>query len=205
MSLIAQEGLPYNLKSIIVSIKISTQHAWRLNKLKRIVFLVVVLGYAILLFAAWDLRANVTTETLPTSTPVVWSPEIRCEDCHKKEVESLTDTAMLAYTHAAAGKSCLDCHDAKDLQVSHKDSEKVIVGDLIWKYSPDLCFKCHDGYAAIIELTKGMRLNPHDAPHDSSKRCFICHPVHIVNSTESYCINCHKEAGGISENFEGPS
>jgi hypothetical protein len=152
----------------------------------------VSLGPACNRSAAAIITPPTTTTTTPSTTtaPFFWSPEADCATCHATEVKSMTDTTLLASKHAAAGKTCSDCHDAADLQIAHKKADATTPVP-VQKFLRAFCFKCHGSYAAIIELTRGRtRLNPHDS-HYGQVDCFICHRVHTVKSPVELCISCH--------------
>jgi hypothetical protein len=166
--------------------------------LKKVILFTAVLLVSVPLVAAC-IRGAATITTPPTTitttpsttiSPFIWSPEADCAVCHATEVKSMTDTTLLASKHAAAGKACLDCHDAADLQTAHKNVNATPPVP-VQKFPRAFCFKCHGSYAAMIELTKGRtRLNPHDS-HYGELGCFICHRVHTAKSPDELCVSCH--------------
>lgn len=154
--------------------------------MKKIILFAAVLLISISLFAACNCKVAITS----SASPFVWSSDARCADCHTAEVKSMSDTTLLASKHAAAGNSCLDCHDASELETKHNNIDAKIPLP-VKKYPNTLCYKCHGSYADIIKLAKGKtRLNPHDS-HYGEIDCFICHKVHTAKSPDEFCISCH--------------
>ncbi|MBU3948880.1 MAG: cytochrome c3 family protein [Proteobacteria bacterium] len=158
--------------------------------MKKMILFIAVLLISILLGAACNRKAVISEKPLSDNSHFLWNQDARCADCHAAEVKSMTDSTLLASGHAAAGNTCSDCHDIKDLQKAHEevDTKPPVPSQ---KYSSALCFKCHGNYKDIIELTKGRtRLNPHDS-HYGEIDCFICHKVHAAKSPDEFCVSCH--------------
>ncbi len=155
-------------------------------KLKKKMLFTAILFISLLIAAACNHRESITS----TTSSFVWNPGARCADCHIAEVKSMSDTALLASKHAAAGNDCSDCHYPSDMEKTHKSIDTALPVP-VQKYSSTLCFKCHGSYADIVELTKGRtRLNPHDS-HYGEIDCFICHKVHAAKSPDEFCVSCH--------------
>lgn len=118
--------------------------------------------------------------------------------CHIIEpyVESVRDITLLAYAHAEAGLSCMDCHEQTE--------ETQVYEQKIWdsgeyddplparEYDSDFCFRCHDSYETLADKTKDFAekydKNPHDS-HLEEPDCYECHRVH--KPSNFICAGCH--------------
>ena len=101
---------------------------------------------------------------------------INASAADKKDDSKSMKSAMLADKHAAKGVTCADCHG----------TDKA-------KGQPDMatCTKCHGGNKKMMEQTKNLKPNPHDAWHLGlgEIRCTLCHHGH--KASELYCNSCH--------------
>lgn len=84
-------------------------------------------------------------------------------------VGEISENALLADRHEAAGISCSDCH-AEDPPVAAA--------------ATDTCMQCHEDYKELA----ASYLDPHNA-HISYANCSDCHHVH--RESEKICQGCH--------------
>ncbi len=133
--------------------------------------------------------------------------DMKCDACHDKQIQSMTDSAMHASAHAKKGiGTCTSCHDEAKLKESHANvvpGKKKFVNPR--KYSPDFCLKCHGTYTDLARRTanskvltdnKGRVVNPHDIPktpkHGKIAECSMCHKEHKKNpEIMRNCTGCH--------------
>lgn len=131
--------------------------------------------------------------------------------CHgpmDKYVESYTegDPGKLVTQHAAAGTSCLSCHEAEiTTQVSEamtwvSDSYPMGEDGLLATgtefANEEFCARseCHS-MADIVANTWGFaenneKYNPHASHQDGALECSDCHRVHETSTL--YCAKCHE-------------
>ncbi len=122
-------------------------------------------------------------------------------------VETYNDPApgMGVAAHAAAGKSCLDCHEAELTQqvtevmsfVSDDfatDAHGYLVPENV-KADGDFCLRsgCHD-WNDVVASTAGFegndaKYNPHASHQDGVLECSDCHKMHRQSALE--CNECH--------------
>lgn len=123
-------------------------------------------------------------------------------------VESCTegDPGKLVTQHAAAGESCLDCHEAEiTTQVSEvmawvsddfpMDEEGQLLATGKEFANEEFCARsgCHD-MNDVVDATWGFegndeKYNPHSSHQDNVLECSDCHKVHETSTL--YCAKCH--------------
>lgn len=123
-------------------------------------------------------------------------------------VESYTegDPGKLVTQHAAAGESCLSCHEAEmTTQVSElmawvsdsypMDEEGRMLATGKEFATEEFCTSggCHD-MSDVVASTWGFegndeKYNPHASHQDNVLECGDCHKVH--ETSELYCAKCH--------------
>jgi len=80
-------------------------------------------------------------------------------------------------SHAKAGVTCFDCHQAEKPTVAASSGP---------------CMDCHGDAPAVAELTKKLPVNPHvtpKAPHPGPFTCTDCHHQHRPAAVK--CLECH--------------
>jgi hypothetical protein len=87
----------------------------------------------------------------------------------EEPVAKVSEDALLAGRHEAAGISCSDCHT--------EDPPANSV-------ATDTCLTCHEDYKELA----ASYLDPHNA-HISYSNCSDCHHVH--RESERICQGCH--------------
>jgi hypothetical protein len=118
-----------------------------------------------------------------------------CATCHADpHYASWNDSGHLARTHAVAAIPCQTCH-RRSLATSLEEIVTEIKGDYQLRrirVSKDVCLRCHvhGDYSELIELTKDIKVNPHEPHHYGEMDCAICHKMH--KPSEDYCSNCHE-------------
>ena len=139
------------------------------------------------------------------------APNAAATDAYGNEVSN--SNAMLAVTHATAGITCLQCHEANlGQQMSEGMNwvsgnyefplEERSLEDLtsaVGNDDPDsFCLKsgCHDALGvtdrkSLQEATADLDWNPHVAQHGEIE-CSECHKAHRASTV--YCGQCHSEA-----------
>ncbi|MGV8083224.1 MAG: cytochrome c3 family protein [Coriobacteriia bacterium] len=122
------------------------------------------------------------------------------------------DAELLVATHEAAGKECLDCHEAtlgqQMTEVAHwitgnftfdsVSGKLVSRGDDFATERNCLTSGCHDmTREELSEKTSDLAFNPHDntEPH-SDVACATCHSMH--GQSVMYCTRCHSEALAVT-------
>ncbi|WP_296010082.1 hypothetical protein [uncultured Adlercreutzia sp.] len=145
-----------------------------------------------------------------------WNEESDCATCHSTEGDSTSDDACLASTHAAAGASCVSCHDdseglakahegasldstpAKRLKTTEVSSETCLASDCHNTTLEELAALTTD--CTIFTDDNGTVVNPHEAPDltpshvEAEMTCTDCHNAHEEASEENYqkvCSSCH--------------
>ena len=118
----------------------------------------------------------------------------------------VSDTsAMLAVTHAAAGVTCLDCHEATTEQqieeakawysgnyrfpLKERRLKDLVVAS--GKTEDEFCLRegCHGVTRDdLVELTSEATVNPHLAIH-GQQSCSNCHKAHRASTI--LCTQCH--------------
>lgn len=131
--------------------------------------------------------------------------------CHSpmdKYVESYSegDPGKLVTQHAAAGDSCLDCHEAElTTQVSevmawvsddYPMGEDGMLATGKEFATEEFCARpeCHS-MTDIVNATWGFegndaKYNPHSSHQDNQLECGDCHKVH--EASQLYCAKCHQ-------------
>ena len=131
-----------------------------------------------------------------------WQPDMDCSACHSQNVASLADSSCLAYAHAQAGNTCIDCHEQDVLQEKHQVPVEV-PESITLRMTKEECFECHGSMEEIIARTAdstvfqtvdGNYINPHVTPsetHEADVQCYSCHRMHITYDSRGYCYSCH--------------
>lgn len=94
-----------------------------------------------------------------------------------KKFTSFYENGKLANSHKNAGKYCLSCHTAFDIDETDAISSK--------------CILCHGKYEDMAKVTEnsGFMRNPHKS-HFPTLACNKCHQTH--EDFTDYCIKCHQ-------------
>ncbi len=121
------------------------------------------------------------------------------------------------YVHEAL-KDCTQCHDAGRQRTLSQEVQ--LVADV-----PQLCYKCHEGYAALEGWVHGpvatgeclLCHEPHKTKNESlllkpvPELCYQCHDVPTIHSIENHaedsyarCIECHEGHAGTTKNLLKP-
>jgi hypothetical protein len=126
-----------------------------------------------------------------------------CANCHviAPYYDTWKSSTFTAYTHAAVGLVCQDCHTR-----TLRDGLRELASNVTHSYqlplkdhnvSPDVeCFRCHVSYEYLAGLTKDLRgpdgfslgRNPHDS-HWGPLECSVCHKMH--KPSVDFCSECH--------------
>jgi len=152
-----------------------------------------------------------TTATVPLEW---WTPDVDCAYCHASDSASMQDVALLANAHAQEGLTCLDCHDAADLESLHAQATTDTSALTRRNYPDQFCFDCHvanlhPNYQVLAASTAnytvdGQQVNPHD-PHADSEllndqryECYRCHTMHSDSKGLDFCYSCHHTKALVS-------
>jgi len=121
-----------------------------------------------------------------------------CNTCHiiQPYHQSWESSEYMAAVHANLGIPCQSCH-ARPVRQSVKEFVSYYVTH---DYQDPLresripkeeCFRCHEDYPHLAELTENPEMNPHDS-HLGEVECRLCHKAH--KPSELYCAQCHEFA-----------
>ncbi|MEG0323494.1 MAG: cytochrome c3 family protein [Raoultibacter sp.] len=145
-----------------------------------------------------------------TETPVAWSMDMECSQCHAAESTSAKEAnGCLAKVHADLSYTCIDCHtDESALAGVHENAGSATPATKLKKteVSSQACLLCHDSREALAQKTTdiaivddaGKAVNPHALPaskdHDEIE-CAECHVSHksveTLQEAKSMCASCH--------------
>lgn len=130
-----------------------------------------------------------------------------CSSCHihADAVASLSDSTLLASSHANQDVTCTDCH-ARTLDDQVRETVAWLTNRPTaplprLNLKMDTCFACHEhgSYDQIAWRTtdlgvtdgtaKGHIANPHQPPHYTALECNNCHRMHEPSTL--LCSECH--------------
>ena len=138
-----------------------------------------------------------------------WKADTDCAPCHAVEVESQSNSAYLASTHAT--EQCLTCHaNEAALQDAHEGANPKAAARAGLKATSvpeETCLACHDkveiaqttSASTVLTDVNGLVINPHELPESADHEaldCNSCHQMHVSDAdlskkSQRACGNCH--------------